>query len=195
MTTASDNSYNEGQRRTSNVFRKDAKDFKPLYAKYGHQMYNLKIPYLSSLPATPFTGSQSTIEFEIKAADNYYLLNDDSIWLYMKLTETGNSASVTPTFAECLFDKNASFEWLMNGSRSLCTPYPMLQTVLHPAVELSQNQYEQMCNLLNHNIYLSHGSQTALQASGVAVYWLRVPNPLPSKKKNLNAFRYLHIYI
>lgn len=89
---------------------------------------------------------------------------------------------VTPQFAESLLDKNSSWEWLMDTSTQIATPISMLHTVLHPAIELDDDMYSQLCQVLNHNTALSHGSQVAIAASATQIYWIRVPNYFPGNK-------------
>lgn len=109
------------------------------HGKYSH------LDYLLTIPSTGFNSgaltSQQTINFEIKNSPAYFLKDNRSLILYVKVSETGGAASVKPMFAEAFFEKGGSFEWLVNNQQ-ITTPSPMMQTVLEPAIELANNEYK-----------------------------------------------------
>lgn len=57
--------------------------------RYGHNNYLFRLPYKGSLPSTPFAGSNNNIDFDIKADPSLYLVDNDSMFLELKVQETG----------------------------------------------------------------------------------------------------------
>jgi hypothetical protein len=145
--------------------------------KYGHLDMLVQIAPKSSYNTNALT-TPAQIDFEFKNSPAYFLKDNRSIILSIKATETGGSASVKPSFCEAFFDKNNSFEWLCNGQQ-ITTPSPMIQTLLEPAIELSDTEYASIANTLNHNSALSYTSPTSISAGGSGYYFVRVPNPFP----------------
>lgn len=144
-------------------------------SKYGHLSYLLNIPAKTTIPSNSLT-AQAVIDFEIKAMPSYFIRDKYSIWLQIKANNSDGTNTVTPTFVEAFLDKNSSVEWMQNG-QVITNPYPLAQLWLEPAIELGDNEYQGIVNLLNHNSSLTYTSVTAIAASGSATYYLKIPAP------------------
>jgi hypothetical protein len=79
-------------------------------SRYSHLDFLYTIPPKDSYPSTALT-SQAIIDFEIKNTPGFYLKDNRSLILYVRLAETGGTNPVTPTFAEAFFDKNNAIEF------------------------------------------------------------------------------------
>jgi len=158
-------------------------------AKYTHISALYPVPVDGSTPSLPFQGGQQTWDFEIKNLPDKRLKPGlRSILLEMKITETGGVNPVTLNFAEMLLDKNQGFEWTMNGSTPLCDNVSSLRAVFQPALDMEDPQYNSLCNVMNHDTALSHGSEIAIAAGGTALYWVVVPHPFGTEGFYLGNF-------
>lgn len=107
---------------------------------------------------------------------SYFIRDKYAIWILVKAQETGGANSVTPTFAEALFDKNSAVEWLQNG-QPITNPYPCAQLWLEPAMDLGDNEYQSVVTLLNHDQALTNTSVSAIALFSSAFYYVRIPAP------------------
>lgn len=149
-------------------------------AKGVYETYDLSFDPKTSPPGTTFTNAQ-IIDFDFNNSPSYYLIDNDAIWLEINVSNTSGTNTVTPTFAELMFDPDKAFEWLMNGVSFY--QVPAIQVLLEPALELPNTQYVNLASVANHDASLAYNSaaKAAIAANGSAQYIVRIPNPFPDE--------------
>jgi hypothetical protein len=173
---------------TTNIMRSElqklpwghpANDHKSLHRKFGEVDYLMPIPAKTSIQANiPSSNSTNYIDYEITPMPGYYLKDNWSVILQIQVVETSGTGTITPNFAEMIFDYKNAFEWQMDGQQ-ITTPFPSLQCVFERAPEMSEIEYITYCNMLNHDKTLAYTSAASVASSGTAYYTVRIPSPFP----------------
>jgi hypothetical protein len=128
-----------------------------------YPIYDWSFDPKTGAPGTAFTQA-TQIDFEYKNSPTYYLVDNDAIYLEINVSNNSVANTVTPTFAELLFDEIKGFEWMMNG----VTFYqvPSFQILLEPALELPDTQYISFASLANHDNTLAYNASAKASIAG-----------------------------
>lgn len=143
--------------------------------KGSHPMVSMIIPPKLSPPTTALTQA-SQFEFELSKS-SFLIADRESMWLEIKVAETGGLNTITPTFVEDFFDRTKAIEFMMN-SQVFYTVNPF-QIAVEPAIIYDHQNFGQYVNGTNHSSALASNSVNSISAGGSAVYYMRIPNPFP----------------